>query len=99
MALAKAISDAGHKAVHVAQALKLDAEDTEIWELAKRNSLIIISKDEDFAKCSKQIIDSPVVVWVRVGNISNKKLLKWFEKLLPQIIELIELGDTLIEIR
>ncbi len=99
VALAKAICDAGYKAEHVARALQLDAEDAEIWELAKRDSLVIISKDEDFAKRSKQAKDSPAIIWIRVGNTPNRTLIEWFIKLLPQIIELIEQGDTLIEIR
>jgi predicted nuclease of predicted toxin-antitoxin system len=99
VALAKAICAEGYKAEHVARALQLDAEDTEIWELAKRDSLVIISKDDDFAKRSKQVKAAPVVVWVRVGNIRNKALIDWFRKLLPQVIELIKQGNVLIEIR
>lgn len=99
VALAKSICDAGYTAEHVGRALRLDAEDTEIWDLAKRDTLVIISKDDDFAKRSRQVIDPPVVVWLRVGNIRNKELIEWFIKLLPQIMELIKQGDLLIEIR
>ena len=99
VALAKSLCDLGYPAEHVARALKLDAEDTEIWSLAKKNGLVIISKDEDFAKRSKQVNNPPVVVWVRVGNIGNKALIEWFRKLLPELVELIKQGETLIEIR
>lgn len=99
VALAKTICAEGYKAEHVGKALRLDAEDTEIWELAKRDTLVIISKDDDFAKRSRQVKAPPVVVWIRVGNIRNKALIDWFIKLLPQIMELIKQGDLLIEIR
>jgi predicted nuclease of predicted toxin-antitoxin system len=62
VALAKATCDEGYKAEHLARALRLDAEDAEIWELAKRDSLVIISKDEDFAKRSKRVTEPPVIV-------------------------------------
>ncbi|MGJ8656033.1 MAG: DUF5615 family PIN-like protein [Akkermansiaceae bacterium] len=99
VALAKAICDEGYKAEHVARALQLDAEDAEIWELAGRESLVIISKDDDFAKRLKQVKVAPVVVWVRVGNVRNKVLIDWFRELLPQVVELINQGEVLIEIR
>lgn len=99
VALAKALCDAGYKAEHVVRALKLDAEDSEIWDLAKRKALVILSKDEDFAKRSRQVANPPVVVWLRVGNIRNQALIDWVGKLLPQIVELIEQGEHLIEIR
>lgn len=99
VALAKAICDEGYKAEHVARALRLDAEDTEIWELTKRESLVIVSKDDDFAKRSKQVEDAPVVVWVRVGNVRNKVLIDWFRELLPELIALIKQGEVLIEVR
>lgn len=99
VSLAKAICSEGYKAEHVARALQLDVEDTEIWELAKRDSLVIISKDDDFAKRSNQAKVAPVVTWIRVGNICNKALIDWFLKLLPQVIELIKQGNVLIEIR
>ena len=99
VALAKAMCSEGYEAEHVARALQLDAEDTQIWELAKCDNLVIISKDDDFAKRSKQVADPPIIVWVRVGNIRNKALIEWFSKLLPQIVELIEQGEKLIEIR
>ncbi len=99
VALAKSICDAGYKAEHVGRALRLDAEDAEIWELAIQDTLVIISKDDDFAKRSKQAKNSPAIVWLRVGNIRNKILIDRFIKLLPQIVELIKQGDLLIEVR
>jgi hypothetical protein len=36
---------------------------------------------------------------LRVGNCRNPVLLSWFLPLLPDILERIEMGDRLIEIR
>ncbi|MDZ4787884.1 MAG: hypothetical protein SH807_03005 [Blastochloris sp.] len=42
---------------------------------------------------------TPVVIWLRVGNCRNSFLLAQFLRLLPDIIEHVEMGDHLIEVR
>ena len=66
----------------------------------KRNSLsvVIITKNEDFVTLSTNNSDTPVVVWVRIGNIGKQALLRWMGPLLIQIIREIESGEKLIEI-
>lgn len=43
--------------------------------------------------------EAPTVVWVRIGNTRKAALLAWFEPLIAQIVELIESGQKLIELR
>jgi predicted nuclease of predicted toxin-antitoxin system len=38
------------------------------------------------------------VVWIRVGNCSNRALLAWFAPLLPSIVDRLAQGETLIEV-
>jgi predicted nuclease of predicted toxin-antitoxin system len=40
-----------------------------------------------------------VVVWLRIGNCSNRALRAWLEPLLPAIVSQIEQGDRLLEVR
>jgi len=96
--LARFLTDQGHGAVHVADAGLRDAEDMPILEYATENGMAIITKDEDFAARTAWQ-DTPLgIVWLRVGNCSNRALLSWFRPLLPDIVLRLESGERLIEI-
>jgi len=49
-ALARWLSANGHTAEHVADRQMQAAADSAIWEWARRESSVIITKDEDFAQ-------------------------------------------------
>ena len=98
-ALARLLAAHGHQAEHVADVGLRDADDSPIWRYALQHQAIIITKDEDFPHRLSQSVTAPVIVWLRVGNTSRRALLQWFEPLLPQVIQLIEQGDRLIEVR
>ena len=40
-----------------------------------------------------------IIIWLRIGNTSRRALLEWFEPMIPQIVQLIEQGERLIEVR
>ena len=48
------------------------ASDSEVWDFAKKNDFIIISKDTDFCHRSSVYGHPPKVIWVRAGNCSTK---------------------------
>lgn len=97
--LAETLRKSGYDAVAVGEIGLHSAEDSEIWTYAIEKNAAIITKDEDFSERLLTARCSPVVIWVRVGNITNAALLQWFIPLLPMIIAHIESGDKLIEIR
>jgi len=97
--LAETLRKAGYDAVAVREIGLHVAEDSEIWAYAIEKKAAIITKDEDFSERLLQAQISPVVVWIRVGNVSNTVLLQWFMPLLPVIFARIKSGDKLIEIR
>lgn len=97
-ALAKLLRDHGHDAVHVADVGLRHADDTDIWQAALDQALVIVTKDEDFPHRSRQNKTAPTIVWLRVRNVSRKALLLWFEPLLPRIEALIQQGERLIEV-
>ncbi|HZB47074.1 MAG TPA: DUF5615 family PIN-like protein, partial [Pyrinomonadaceae bacterium] len=46
-------------------------DDPIVWEYAKRNGLMIVSKDSDMHQRSFVFGYPPKVVWVRLGNCST----------------------------
>ncbi|QUS59234.1 DUF5615 family PIN-like protein [Synechocystis sp. PCC 7339] len=71
--------------------------DTEIWQYAKENDLVIITKDADFS--DRIIIDSfpPKVIHLRFGNMRKKE----FKEFLSQIwleIEKLAVDHKLINV-
>lgn len=95
-ALAWWLAAQGHYAEHVVD-LKMEAA---IWRWAERQGAAIVTKDEDFAiwRNTRQG-DTPVVVWLRIGNTRRQELLRWFGPLLPKIVKALDQGETLIEVR
>jgi len=98
-ALARRLRELGHDAKHVAEIGLRHSDDTSIWNYALEHDAVIITKDEDFAYRASQTRTTPVIVWLRVKNVSRQALLAWLEPLLPQIEHLIANGDRLIEVR
>jgi predicted nuclease of predicted toxin-antitoxin system len=98
-ALAKLLSNCGHQAEHVEDAGLRNSSDTAIWDYALKHGAVIATKDEDFPSRALVARQTPVIVWLRIGNSSRKALISWFQPLLPDIEKRINAGETLIEIR
>lgn len=98
-ALARLFEAHGHTAEHVADIGLRDADDSPIWAYAPENQAVIVTKDEDFPHRLRQSRMAPVIVWLRIGNTSRRALLQWLDPLIPQIVQLIQNGDKLIEVR
>jgi len=98
-ALAFWLREQGHPAEHVAEIGLRDADDSPIWQCALAQAACILTKDEDFAVRIHQARQAPVVVWLRIGNCSNRALREWFFPLLPEVLREIESGQRFIEIR
>ncbi|MGH9120188.1 MAG: DUF5615 family PIN-like protein [Acidimicrobiales bacterium] len=67
------LRDAFPESQHVT-ALGLDtATDREIWEFARENGYLVVSKDSDFRQLAFLYGPPPKVVWLRVGNASPRR--------------------------
>ena len=66
---------------------------------AEVNGLVIVTKDEDFARRVLATVTGPAVVWLRMGNTSNQALRVRLVPLMPEIVALLEDGTRLVEIR
>lgn len=98
-ALARALREAGYDAEAVRELGLREAEDSEIWTYALANQAAVVTKDEDFAERLMSNQTAPVIIWLRIGNTSNRDLLSWLLPLWPDIICRIESGDNLVEVR
>ena len=68
-----------------------------LWDLALREGLAIITKDEDFAQRKFMVDGGPTVIW-RLPNTRRRDLIAWFAKILPDILVALDRGETLIEV-
>ena len=98
-ALARTLAGEGHQAEHLEDVGLRHAEDTAVWDYAVRHQAVLLTKDEDFVERFRRRADGPVIVWLRIGNSSRKALLAWLMPSLPAIVERIQAGDRLIELR
>ncbi len=97
-ALARWLCEAGHEAAHVEEVGLRESDDRLIWAYAQQTATVIVTKDEDFAARAQHQPDGPVIVWLRVGNTTNRVLRAWIEPRLPGIMQLLAQGGRLIEV-
>jgi predicted nuclease of predicted toxin-antitoxin system len=97
-ALAGAFRQAGFQAVHLVDLGLLAATDEQIWEEAISRSAVLVTKDRDFPLRRAASNDGPAILWVRVGNMSNRKLIELALRALPAIIDAIERDEVVIEL-
>jgi predicted nuclease of predicted toxin-antitoxin system len=97
-ALARWLVERQYIAEHVFDLGMAGADDRDIWAYAQQVGAVIITKDEDFAERRARVGVGPSIVWVRVGNVSRRDLLTWFQFRLAVIVEALGRGETLVEI-
>jgi predicted nuclease of predicted toxin-antitoxin system len=95
--LAEALRQAGCQAVHVVDLGLLAATDQQIWDEAISRSAVLVTKDRDFPIRRAASDDGPAILWVRVGKLSNRKLIELALQALPAIIDAIERNETVVE--
>ena len=98
-ALARWLREAGHEAQHVSEVGLREAEDGPIWMYALSVQAVIVTKDEDFAERASRTVNSPIIVWLRIGNATNPALFEWLQPRWPQVLTLLEQGQCLIQVR
>lgn len=76
-----------------------DAEDREIFERARTDAVVILTKDKDFADLVGRLGPPPAVIWLRCGNTSEAALKRILSDHLDEALTFIANGDALVEIR
>ena len=75
-----------------------DAEDSEIFEAAKAESAILMTKDNDFVDLVDRLGPPPKIIWLTCGNTSNARLREILNSTLLISLDLLRRGEQLIEI-
>jgi predicted nuclease of predicted toxin-antitoxin system len=75
-----------------------DAEDPEIFEAAKTQGVILMTKDSDFVDLVERLESPPQIIWLTCGNTSNARLCEILSSILPNALELLRSGEKLVEI-
>ncbi|MBT9318030.1 DUF5615 family PIN-like protein [Leptothoe spongobia] len=75
-----------------------EAEDLEIFEAAKAQNIVMMTKDSDFVDLIDRLGSPPQIIWLTCGNTSNARLHEILTKTLPTALELLRAGEQLVEI-
>ena len=98
-ALADYLRSRGIAADHV-NALGLGAEsDAAIWRYAIEARAVLVTKDEDFVTLARGSATTPGLVWIRIGNATNRALVLALAPVLDQIVAALADGEKIIEVR
>lgn len=76
-------------------------DDEIVFEIAanKLNTIIITTKDIDFVKLSEKKTAIPKILYLNIGNVSNKKLKELIYKSFKQVLRMfLETDELLVEI-
>jgi predicted nuclease of predicted toxin-antitoxin system len=95
-ALAEWIRSKGFTAEHVYDDLGARSPDTLIAETSIEIGAIVVSKDKDFLRLQQN--GRPQVVWVRIGNTTNRVLFDRFEAEWPRVLADLTRGESVVEL-
>ena len=94
--LARWFEDRGFEAVHVRDLGMRAAPDPAIWRYAVEHAACVVTKDEDFAIRRAQT-SGPQILWLRVGNATNRVLRAHLDALWPDVVRCLENGEPVVE--
>lgn len=87
------------KCLHVRDLGLRHAEDPVIFQRARDSeSVVVMTKDEDFVELVTRHGLPPQVLWVRCGNMSNAHFKVLLRDTFPDAWSLIESGEPIVEI-
>lgn len=86
------------KAISAWQSGLSSASDRQIFDYAKENGLVILSKDADFLNLIDRLGSPPKVIWVTCGNTSNASMREILSKTLQASCDILQSGENMVEI-
>ncbi|MCX6538028.1 MAG: DUF5615 family PIN-like protein [Acidobacteria bacterium] len=78
--LCRQLQDIFPESVHVRQLGAGGASDTVVWELAREQGCVLVTKDDDFHRLSVLRGAPPLVVWLRLGNCTTEDVARLFRE-------------------
>jgi len=91
------LENRGHSAVHVGALAEEALRDRQIADYAEAERLALISKDEDFV--GLRLPDRFIFLWLRCGNVTNRKLRDWLGGEWEAVEARLEAGVRFITLR
>src|SRR5262245_54331917 len=67
-----------------------EAKDQEIFQAARKEKAVVMTKDSDFVLLLEKFGPPPQVVWITCGNTSNARLKEILTNTLPKTLELLK---------
>lgn len=75
-----------------------DSEDIEIFNSARDENAIVLTKDRDFLDLLGRFGPPPKIIWLTCGNTSNEAVQHILRNTLVNAYELLKGGETIVEI-
>lgn len=75
-----------------------DVNDKVIFDRARQENAVLMSKDDDFVKLIEIYGSPPKMIWITCGNTSNARMCEILNKTLRQAVDLLNAGENLVEI-
>ena len=98
-ALARRLTREDDFAEHVQNVGLGTATDTDIRTYAVAAGAVLVTKDEDFAHRARHARSKVQVVWIRIGNVTNRVLWSTLQPRLAEIMGALGRGERLVEVR
>ena len=95
--LARWFDQKGFAAAHVRDLGMRAAADVVIWRYAVEHGAVIVTKDEDFAIMRSRADDGPQILWLRIGNATNRVLRDHLDHSWPPVVKWLEAGEPVVE--
>lgn len=83
---------------HISSLGLINASDREIYQLAREQQVVIITKDRDFFDLSRRFGPPPQVVWIRSGNTSNAMMRYTLDTKFADVLRLLSEGEAIVEL-
>jgi predicted nuclease of predicted toxin-antitoxin system len=75
-----------------------DAQDIEIFEAARSENALVMTKDSDFIDLVCRLGSPPQILWLTCGNVTNRNLRQLLIATLPDALERLQQGEMIVEI-
>ena len=75
-----------------------DAQDRDIFEAARTENAVIMTKDSDFVDLVCRLGSPPQILWLTCGNVTNRNLRKLLTATLTDALEQLGRGEMIVEI-
>ncbi len=63
------------ESIHVSEIGFAESNDRQIWQFAREQGYLIVTRDSDFMEMSTLLGSPPKVIWIRLGNCPTNEIL------------------------